>query len=147
MHLGEPLFSDISCSVNEKWYKKSWNKFDQLKNIDQEFYCSNYYDVSVNKYSVKCATSLKFWENRGWINEIDPYSWFQWYFRYWLGRWSEDDKRQVNRWEKNVSRFTGKLIKMIKDNGSKFDDYSILPKIRHFFYLFYFIYFFCIVAL
>ena len=30
-----------------------------------------------------------------------------------------------------VSRFRGKLVKMIKDAGSKFDDYSISPKIRH----------------
>ena len=29
-----------------------------------------------------------------------------------------------------MSRFRGKLVKMIKDAGSKFDDYSILPKIR-----------------
>ena len=29
-----------------------------------------------------------------------------------------------------MSRFRGKLVKMIKDVGSKFDDYSILPKIR-----------------
>ena len=27
-------------------------------------------------------------------------------------------------------RFRGKLVKMIKDAGSKFDDYSILPTIR-----------------
>ena len=26
--------------------------------------------------------------------------------------------------------FRGKFVKMIKDTGSKFDDYSILPKIR-----------------
>ena len=32
--------------------------------------------------------------------------------------------------EKNVSRFRGKLVKMIRDAGSKFDDYSIWPKIR-----------------
>ena len=32
--------------------------------------------------------------------------------------------------EKIVSRFRGKLEKMIKDVGSKFDDYSISPKIR-----------------
>ena len=32
--------------------------------------------------------------------------------------------------EKIVSRFGGKLVKMIKDAGNKFDDYSILPKIR-----------------
>ena len=30
-----------------------------------------------------------------------------------------------------VSRFRGKLVKMIKDASSKFDDYSISPKIRH----------------
>ena len=29
-----------------------------------------------------------------------------------------------------MSRFRGKLVKMITDAGSKFDDYSISPKIR-----------------
>ena len=29
-----------------------------------------------------------------------------------------------------MSRFRGKLVKMIKDTVSKFDDYSISPKIR-----------------
>ena len=29
-----------------------------------------------------------------------------------------------------MSRFRGKLVKMIRDVGSKFDDYSISPKIR-----------------
>ena len=28
-------------------------EFNQLKNIDQKFYCSDYYDVSLNKYGVK----------------------------------------------------------------------------------------------
>ena len=32
--------------------------------------------------------------------------------------------------ENIVSRFRGKLVKMIKDAGNKFDDYSITPKIR-----------------
>ena len=32
--------------------------------------------------------------------------------------------------EKIVSRFRGKLVKMIKNSGSKYDDYSISPKIR-----------------
>ena len=103
---------------------------NQLKDVDQKFYCSDYYDVSVSKYGVKRRTSLRFWENKGWINEIDPYGWFQWYFRDWLGRRLKDDERQINRWKKIVSRFRGKLVKMIKDAGSKFDDYSISPKIR-----------------
>ena len=33
-------------------------------------------------------------------------------------------------WKGIVNRFKGKLIKMIKDAGSKFDDYSFSPKIR-----------------
>ena len=32
--------------------------------------------------------------------------------------------------KKIVSRFRAKLVKMIKDTGSKFDDYSNSPKIR-----------------
>ena len=47
--------------------------------------------------------------------------------------WKMDDERQINRWKKIVSRFRGKLVKMIKDSGSTFDDYSISPKIRQIF--------------
>ena len=46
-----------------------------LKNIYAKFYASDYYDVNVNKYCVK--SSLRFWENKGGINKIDPYGWFQ----------------------------------------------------------------------
>ena len=81
---GGTYFRDIYCGVTGKGYKKSWKEFNlfKIKDTDHKCYCSDYYDVSVNKYGVKCGTSLRFWENKGWINEIDPYGWFQWYFRY-----------------------------------------------------------------
>ena len=50
--------------------------------------------------------------------------------KYWLVRRSLDDKRQITRWKGVVSRFKGRLIKMIKDVNGKFDDYSLSPKIR-----------------
>ena len=123
-------FRDIYSGINGKGWRKSWNEFNHLKDIDQKYYCWNYYDVSVNKYGVKCGTSLRFWENKGWINEIDPYGWFHWYFRYWLGRRLQDDERQINWWEKNIARFRGKLVKIIKCAVSKFDDDSVSPETR-----------------
>ena len=128
---GSTYFRDVYSNINKKWCKNSWKELVPLENIDRKFYASSYYDINVNKYGVKCGTSLRFWENKGWINKIDPYGWFQWYFRYWLGRRSKDDKRQINRWKKLVSRSRGQLVKMIKNSGSKYDDYSISPEIRH----------------
>ena len=74
----------------------------------------------INK--VECGTSVRFWENNGWNNCIDPCGWFQWYFRYWLGRKSLDDERQITRWKGDLSRFKGKLVQMIKDLDGRFDD-------------------------
>ena len=45
-------FRDIYSGVTRKWHRKSWKIFDQLKDVDPKYYCSNYYDVSVNKYGV-----------------------------------------------------------------------------------------------
>ena len=52
--------------------QKVVERIDELGDIDQKYYCSYYYVISVNKYRVKCKTSLRFWENKGWINSIDP---------------------------------------------------------------------------
>ena len=46
---GGTYFRDIYSGINSKWYRKSWKEFDNLKNIDQNYYCSNYYDINVNK--------------------------------------------------------------------------------------------------
>ena len=74
-----------------------------MKNIDAKFYASDYYDKNFNKYKVKAGTSLRYWKNKGWINEIDPYGCFQWYFTYWLDRRPKDDTTQINGCKKIVS--------------------------------------------
>ena len=99
-YFGRTYFRDVYLNINKKWYKNSWKEFVHLKNIDPKFYASGYYDMNVNKYGLKCGTSLRFWENKGCINKIDLYGWFQLYFRYCLGRRSKDDKRQINRSKK-----------------------------------------------
>ena len=79
---------------------------------------------------IKCGSSLRVWENKGWIREQDPYGWFQWYCRYYLGRRSKDDERQIKRWNSIVNRFKSILVKMTKNKNAKYNDYSVLPKIR-----------------
>ena len=139
---GGTYFRDIYSGVNGKWYLNSWKEFDFLKDIDPKLYSSNYYDAMVNKYRVRCGTSLRFGENKVLINEQDPYGWFQWYCRYYYGRCSShasetsrankvsEDERQIKRWLSIVNRFKGILVKMIKVKGTKFDDFSVSPKIR-----------------
>ena len=118
-------FRDIILVLMRKGTKNLWKEFVHLENIDAKFYASDYFDVNVNKYGVKCGTSLRFCENKGWIDKIDPYGWLS-----VVDKRSKDDKRQINRWKQIVSRFRGKFVKMIRDADSKFDDYSIMPKIR-----------------
>ena len=50
--------------------------------------------------------------------------------RYYLVRRSENDKRQIARWNNIVNRFKGVIVKMIKSRNAKYNDYSISPKIR-----------------
>ena len=121
--LKKVLLVELILETFIKFYKDSWKEFKELKGIDKKYYASDFYDASLNKSGVKCGTSLRFWESKRWINEIDPYGWFQWYFRYWQGRISEDDQMQIGRWKRIVCRLKGILVKMI---GKSKDS----PKIR-----------------
>ena len=74
---------------------------------------STNYDEKVNTYKSKCGGSLEMWETSGWIKDIDPYGWFMWYCRFYLGRRSDDDERQIGRW-KNCTGPKGKNRKARK---------------------------------
>ena len=51
---GGTCFRDIYSGINGSWYRKSRKEFDKLKYLEKKYCSSNYYDVSVNIYGVKC---------------------------------------------------------------------------------------------
>ena len=55
---GGTYFENIHSGVNGKWYRKSWKEFDELKNLDQHYYCPNYCDVNVNNLDLRLIIKI-----------------------------------------------------------------------------------------
>ena len=69
----------------------------------------------------------------GWIVRQDPYGWFQWYCRFFAGRRTADDARQVSRWAKVAGakgRWKQNLVAKCLRAGKSFDDASVSPVVR-----------------
>jgi len=119
----------------------TWKEFpsEWFTNLNTRTHVSSItYKNSINKYSVNCGGDLNMWESSGWISESDPYGWFQWYCRFYLGRRCTDDDRQIarglgvfgpkGRWRNN-------LINKVRsahptDLTAGLNDHSISPVIR-----------------
>ena len=76
VHLEERISEIYILVLRVNGIENHGKKIDELKNIDQNYYCSNYYDVNVNKYKVKWETSLRLLKNERWINYINSDGWF-----------------------------------------------------------------------
>jgi hypothetical protein len=80
--------------------------------------CPDRHDARLNCFGVNASQSLGEWRRKGWIHPQDPRGWFQWYCRYYSGRRSADDARQIRRWRamaRHVSALRGHCPKRALD--------------------------------
>lgn len=136
---GGTYFRPIKSAVcpGVKFGDEVWQELPRkwIQGLDPKLHlCSSTYRPSVNKYKVKSGASLEEWEQSGWIRSQDPYGWFQWYCRFFQGRRTEDDARQVARWVacagETSGRWRNRLCKVVFQQGKRFDDPSASPVIR-----------------
>ena len=73
-------------------------------------------DPRLNYFGVNASQSLAEWRRKGWIHKQDPRGWFQWYCRYYMGRRTADDVRQIRRW-----RAIARHVAAIRNNCEKRD--------------------------
>lgn len=117
---GGTYFRDISSAVTGEKFKgrnviKEFPK-DWFAGLDLDTQvCSPTYNKQLNQYKVSCGGSLGQWECSGWISALDPYGWFHWYCRFFLGRRTTDDERQISRWKKGQSPTGRWRVQLLND--------------------------------
>ncbi len=105
--LGLGVFGGLYFSDKPKEFPRSWFISAKLSKDGKRHKELNYFGVNASQ-------PMSIWNKNGWINKQDPRGWMQWYFRYYLGRRTDDDIRQIKRWKamtRHVAQITNKCRK------------------------------------
>ena len=140
-----PIFSTVVNQNLENCHLEFENFLFQ--NIDQSLLINDDKNTKLNKYGVKCGSSLCEWEKSNWISKHDPYGWVQWYCRFYCREFYPsyrdtilitdemklEDYRQIKRWKNfagNNGRWKRYLLNLIVIKKTTFDDFNVSPVTR-----------------
>jgi hypothetical protein len=141
---GGSYFRDLTSGITGESYTGVWKELPKswLEGLDiKEQVASQTYRAKVNAYGVNCGVKagkedpfgLLYWESKNWIEAQDPYGWFQWYCRFFQGRRTDDDERQISRWKRcagSLGRWRSNLITKVMNARATFDDEAVSPVVR-----------------
>lgn len=133
---GGYYFRPIASGVTGRVHVDAWREFpaDWFAGLNPSTQiASPSKNTKVNKYKVDCGQDLRAWEESGWIVAADPLGWFHWYCRFYLGRRSADDARQISRWvgvAGGSGRWKTNLIHKVVLANAAYDDASVSPVVR-----------------
>ncbi len=102
------VFGGLYLADCQSEFPKTWFKKAKLTYKDVTVEANH--DPQKNFFRLNASQPLSVWQKKGWIHPQDPRGWFQWYCRYYRGRRTEDDMRQIKRW-KNINRHIVQLKK------------------------------------
>ena len=133
---GGGYFRAIASGVTGRVHEGAWRELPQawLAGLSVPTrLAAPAYNAAVNRFGVRSGQDLRDWEGSAWITAQDPFGWFQWYCRYFQGRRSADDGRQLARWGALAGakgRWKRNLIAKVAAAGRAFDDASVSPVVR-----------------
>lgn len=124
---GKPGIKGRSVAVDHREFPREW-----FAGLPVAAYAARRYDATANRYGVVAGSDQAAWESKGWMHAQDPRGWFQWYCRFYVGRRTEDDARQIRRWAGVAGprgRWKRYLVRLVRTKD-RVADHTISPVVR-----------------
>ena len=97
--------------------------------LDTSLYEGETYKPRLNKFKVRSGMNYEYWKEMKWMNEDDPYGWFEWYCKFSIGRRHPDDDRQIRRWQ-DFCGVNGRWRKRIYSRVHETGNWDVSPRIQ-----------------
>ena len=118
----------VDVGANLEDYKELFNY--HFNGLDTSLYLGETYKPKLNCFKTRSGMPYSYWKEMGWMNERDPYGWFEWWCKYEMGQRGNDDDRQIIRWQ-NFCGISGRwrldIYRKIDNNNG---DYSISRRVQ-----------------